>query len=389
MDYEKKYKEAIKKAKSKIKNDKDHVLYEDDIIDIFPELKESDDERIRNEIIAFVEQSIHRGGGTPIPQEQEDKWIAWLEKQVSQDNTEDVDILHRFSFYSYKDEPNVLYLSGLYVNEEYRNKGIGTKILEVADEVVKSLNCRAIRLKTKKDSDAERLYRIHGYNSLTAEDKDEIWLEKQGENISLPKFTFDDVLALQCAIEAAKKVQKDKDLYEQLESLHGRLHDAYWLEKQGEQKPADLKTKAGNWYICDMEVINENMETAFHRNEIYYCPKDGYLDVGGALFEVGRLDVFRLAVEKEIPQPRQEWSEEDENRFNNLIFLVEHSDENKATKEGFIKFINKLKSLKYRYTWKPSDRQMKAIEHICDGNYNVDLDILDSIYKDFKKLREE
>ena len=47
----------------------------------FPELKESEDERIRNEIIAFVEQSIHRGGGTPISEEQETKWITWLEKQ--------------------------------------------------------------------------------------------------------------------------------------------------------------------------------------------------------------------------------------------------------------------------------------------------------------------
>ena len=44
------------------------------------ELEESD-EWIKNEIIAFVEQSIHRGGGTPIPQEQENKWIAWLEKR--------------------------------------------------------------------------------------------------------------------------------------------------------------------------------------------------------------------------------------------------------------------------------------------------------------------
>ena len=38
------YDKAIERAKSKIKNDKDHVLYEDDIIEIFPELKESEDE---------------------------------------------------------------------------------------------------------------------------------------------------------------------------------------------------------------------------------------------------------------------------------------------------------------------------------------------------------
>ena len=46
----KRYDEAIKKAKSKIKNDKDHIIYEDDVIEIFPELIESEDERIRKEL---------------------------------------------------------------------------------------------------------------------------------------------------------------------------------------------------------------------------------------------------------------------------------------------------------------------------------------------------
>lgn len=56
----------------------------------FPALvEESEGEKIRNEIIAFVEQSIHRGGGTPIPQEQEDRWIAWLEKQGEQKPTDE------------------------------------------------------------------------------------------------------------------------------------------------------------------------------------------------------------------------------------------------------------------------------------------------------------
>lgn len=65
------------------------------------------------------------------------------------------------------------------------------------------------------------------------------WLEKQGENVSLPKFTFDDVLALQCCMETTKKIQEDKELYEQLQSLHDRLHDAYWLKKEGEQNLTD------------------------------------------------------------------------------------------------------------------------------------------------------
>lgn len=48
------YDEALLIAKSKIKNDKNHVLYEDDIIEIFPELKESEDEKIRKDIATFI-----------------------------------------------------------------------------------------------------------------------------------------------------------------------------------------------------------------------------------------------------------------------------------------------------------------------------------------------
>jgi len=41
-------------------------------------------------------------------------------------------------------------------------------------------------------------------------------------------------------METVKKVQEDNKLYEQLQSLHDRLHDAYWLEKQVELKSNEL-----------------------------------------------------------------------------------------------------------------------------------------------------
>lgn len=59
------------------------------------------------------------------------------------------------------------------------------------------------------------------------------WLEKQCKNdtqVILPQFTFDDILALQCCMETVKKVQEDKDLYEKLKDLHGKVYDAYQLE---------------------------------------------------------------------------------------------------------------------------------------------------------------
>jgi hypothetical protein len=60
------------------------------------------------------------------------------------------------------------------------------------------------------------------------------WLEKQEEQkqeTNYPKFTFNDVLALQCCMETVEKVQEDKELYEQLQSLHSRLYDASQLKK--------------------------------------------------------------------------------------------------------------------------------------------------------------
>lgn len=145
----------------------------------FPELKESEGEEIRKEIVKFIVT-------TPKERNNHKKWLAWLEKQSEQGNNEDEAILHRFSFYSYKDEPNILYLAGLYVNDEYRNKGIGTKILKIADEVAVSMKCSSILLKTEIGSNAERLYKNNGY-SVFKREENQVWLEKQGEQKPLSK----------------------------------------------------------------------------------------------------------------------------------------------------------------------------------------------------------
>lgn len=59
--------------------------------------------------------------------------------------------------------------------------------------------------------------------------------EKQTKQTHFPKFTFDDVLALQCCMETVKKVQEDKELYEKLNLIHSKMYDAYRVEKQDKQ----------------------------------------------------------------------------------------------------------------------------------------------------------
>ena len=254
--------------------------------EIFSEYEESEDEKIRKWLINEIKIKHHNLDEDNV--DFVDKAIAWLERQGGQDNVEDVDILHRFSFYSYKDEPNVLYLSGLYVNEEYRNKGIGTKILEVADEVAKSLNCHAIRLKTKKDSNAEKLYRTHGYNSLITEERDGIWFEKQGEKTK-PIEGFDTEFEIQISHLIASAIDREHEYNEGYVKWTANALLEYAkreLEKQGErkstdnltqqeamdiavakrfeqggQKPVDKvepKFNIGDWIVSDLDDVNED-----------------------------------------------------------------------------------------------------------------------------------
>lgn len=94
-----------------------------------------------------------------------------------------------------------------------------------------------------------------------------------------------------------KEIMKDHLLY--------ALNDQGLVYKNGEIvciKPKEEETiKAGNWYVCNCPIVNDNSMTAFHEGEIFYCSKDGWIDVNGALFKVGELcNNFRIATEEEI-----------------------------------------------------------------------------------------
>ena len=94
------------------------------------------------------------------------------------------------------------------------------------------------------------------------------------------------------------------------------------------------------------------------------------------------------------PQPKQEWSEEDEKIYNLLyeeyknIAYYSRSREKVEDIPGEV--LGWLKSLKERYTWKPSDKQMITLEYymhtLVRNSYKV---ALFSLYHDLLKLRKE
>ena len=81
LDYEQKYKEALERARDMMSYKE---VRREDMEYIFPELKVSDDERIRKELIDFVKSRL---AGFP----QCKKYITWLEKQGEQKSVDKSD----------------------------------------------------------------------------------------------------------------------------------------------------------------------------------------------------------------------------------------------------------------------------------------------------------
>lgn len=85
LEKAKKYKEVLEKAKEAYKN---CASYEEEKLleSLFPEIAESEDEKIRKAIIEHLRQDIELE--QILSKDKGDEWIAWLEKQGEQSNIE-------------------------------------------------------------------------------------------------------------------------------------------------------------------------------------------------------------------------------------------------------------------------------------------------------------
>ena len=82
-DWEKKYKEALEKFRKDLGKHELVGVNRAYLEDIFPELAESEDEKIRKDIIYYL--TINRNQMTPNQDwDCENRWIPWLEKQCGQ-----------------------------------------------------------------------------------------------------------------------------------------------------------------------------------------------------------------------------------------------------------------------------------------------------------------
>lgn len=84
MNYEKRYNEALSRAKYYYNKGKTVEFANYIVSDIFPELKESEDDKIRKDLINFLCDIWHLGKNADFDKWDKadcSNWIAWLQEQ--------------------------------------------------------------------------------------------------------------------------------------------------------------------------------------------------------------------------------------------------------------------------------------------------------------------
>lgn len=203
------YDEALKKASAAYKDEDKHL--KETLERIFPELNKNKDEMIKTAILNHLKKMWGNFQDDICGVHVEDT-IDWIERQGKEEH----------ALKSFKDE-------------DVR------KFMQYIEKLAKAYELNL----------PNRSYDIFAFAKDVL-----VWLEKKGEQkkqVHFPKFTFDDVLALQCCMETVKKVQEDKELYEKLNLIHSKIYDAYSSNTEKiNKKPTnkiEQKFKVGDWVV--------------------------------------------------------------------------------------------------------------------------------------------
>ena len=268
MDDKNKYNNALKKLQEALapKNGCEiSGLTRGCIEEIFPELKESEDERIRKELIRYFK------GMNFVTQEGAEKvtrWIAWLEKQEKETSwkpsKEEMDVLYGLAYITNQyDEHKEEVITRLYqdLKREFFNgssyENMFSTNTSTEDDVRRRSTIQVLEYARSLDT-----YNQYGKADI---DKNIAWLEKQG-NKPQGKSAF-EAIKEEKADNANKSVLdfKASDYY--VSKVDGKIHNVHNFNEP--------KFKVGNWYQCIKDFFGKGV--TFDKNTAYYCAKEGCL----------------------------------------------------------------------------------------------------------------
>ena len=331
MDYEKKYKSALKKLKPKMNDINDIIISREDIGEIFPELKESDGERIRKEIINYFRC---QSKDEPYRKTTHEKWIAWLEKHKLVEHLE-LKAGHWYACY----RAYCCRADSLTIRE-------GERFMCEKDGVVKGFVIK----------DAEKYFKECNAPAPYENEQDTAQFKYIGSDEVRRRSTIQ-------VLEYARSL----DDYNQYGKADIDKNIA-WLEKQGEQKQDPCEK-------CDHFTLN------CHN---FPCIKKKAFDQSKSALETINEEKVAWSEEDEkiIQNLLSLWKE---------IMIEPTCCRFGLHKDKIVEWLKSLKD-KVQPKWKPSDEQMKALSSISvTGNisYAGQGQKLIDLYNDLKKLKEE
>jgi len=350
-NYKKKYEEKFELARNRYYDlsitDKEKKFLEK----LFPILKESQDERIRLSIIKLVKQH-----STNHERCQMEKWLN-EQRKVDILTNEEKEFAGNVD--SYRKEIDEAYQRGF--NEGVRitlekQKSDGTKPkFKVGDWVVYDNNivCHI-----------DRIYQ--GENSLmyTITDAD-------NKVCSYSIKSFDNISHLWTIQDA-----KDGDVLT-TDSVH-------FMFKSNDNDDV--------YMYCSYDIEFNMSDTATVDSKyVHPATKEQRELLFQKMYESGyEWDTEKKKLKKIEQKPS--WSREGEYIIERLFCLLDNEQDNYPQLSSDFQEIeeikNKLKSIKEKYTWKPSDEQMEILYKYAEQN-NYEGAELTSLYQDLKKLREE
>lgn len=138
-----------------------------------------------------------------------------------------------------------------------------------------------------------------------------------------------------------------------------------WLEKQGEQKAAkseSFEIEHGKYYYCIQDYYSGGNKRASKGDVVQALRGMSMMALDDKVSE------YFLPVNS-IEQKPVEWSEEDKEMLDSIILDCSYcgdfpdypTKEESELYDECLKKIDWLKSLKDRYTWKPSEEQLEAV----------------------------
>ena len=117
-----------------------------------------------------------------------------------------------------------------------------------------------------------------------------------------------------------------------------------WLEKQGEQKPA--------WSEEDKHWRQKAIDFMKHPDLIKATPT----------LAKDTIDWLKSLKDKVPPQPKQEWSVDDERTYRSVLYDFEHRFPLNCVQQEFVK-----SHIQPQNKWKPGDEQMEALKEAVDA----------------------